>query len=121
MKAFHDWISGTLDRRPGRPPNSTMAFDHFRPRLDDNHDIYLTHGDFHRDNIMVSSKDPSRLLAVVDWAQCAWLPEYWEYMRAWYHGVARDPEWAEKWLPRILDSYPEESAVLTDLFMAFGI
>jgi hypothetical protein len=41
------------------------------------HRIVLTHGDLWHHNILVD-KD-GRLVAIIDWATAAWMPEWWEY------------------------------------------
>ncbi|OJD11001.1 hypothetical protein AJ78_08140 [Emergomyces pasteurianus Ep9510] len=40
--------------------------------------IKFTHGDLHLNNIMISSTESPRILAVIDWAHAGWYSEYWE-------------------------------------------
>ncbi|KAI1769184.1 kinase-like domain-containing protein [Hypoxylon sp. FL1150] len=40
----------------------------------------LTHNNIHPRNILVRG---SQVVAIVDWAQASFLPEYWEYCRPW--------------------------------------
>lgn len=66
--------------------------------------IKFTHGDLHRSNVIVSRESPSHVVALVDWHQAGWLPEYWEDRKAHY---TADPysEWSTIHLPIILDQY----------------
>ncbi|KAI0841672.1 phosphotransferase enzyme family protein [Hypoxylon sp. FL0890] len=73
------------------------------------HKIVLTHNDLDPRNIIVRG---SEVVAILDWEQAGFYPEYWEYCRALWR-----PEWESGWIKdravdRILDPYPQELAVI---------
>lgn len=47
------------------------------------HSLCFTHGDLNHTNIFV--KD-GRISGIIDWESAGWLPEYWEYTSALWHG-----------------------------------
>ncbi|KAE8153130.1 phosphotransferase enzyme family protein [Aspergillus avenaceus] len=99
---FHDWFT-FLHRRPMSNPYS-VPVEPFRHDLPDNCAIKFTHGDLHRSNIIDTTTYPYRILAVVDWEQSGWLPEYWESRKAQYTADRAEP-WSTTSLPMILDQY----------------
>lgn len=101
VKEFNDWFSG-LYLRPVPDPENIP--DPFRQHLPDDSEIVFTQGDLHQSNIIVSSSEPVRVLAVIDWEQAGWLPAYWEDRTAHYT-CDYFGEWSEKYLPIILDQY----------------
>ena len=46
--------------------------------MKENHDIVLTHGDLNPRNIVVND---GRIVAILDWENAGWYPEYWEYVK----------------------------------------
>jgi len=88
---------------PDRPPEP------YRDLLPDTGNIYLTHGDLHRGNIIVSGTPGARkIVAVVDWEQAGWYPEYWEYCKALI-AEPYDQEWrAANWVDLAFLSYMDE-------------
>lgn len=81
----------------------SIPIEPFRHELSDDSAIKFTHSDLHRSNIIVTPSKPRRILAVVDWEQSGWLPEYWEVRKAQY--TVDSEEWSTKYLPMILDQY----------------
>jgi hypothetical protein len=55
--------------------------------------------------IIVTPTRPYRILAVVDWEQSGWLPEYWESRKAQYTADRAD-EWSLTYLPMIMEQFP---------------
>ena len=51
---------------------------------------------------MITPSKPRRVLALVDWEESGWLPEYWEARKAEY--TVDSEEWS-RYLPVILDQY----------------
>ncbi|OAX82368.1 hypothetical protein ACJ72_03285 [Emergomyces africanus] len=102
VKEFHDWFV-FLPRRPMKDPYS-VPIEPFRSELPDDAAIRFTHGDLHRSNIMVSNSEPWRIVAIVDWEQSGWMPEYWEDRKAHFTSKWKS-EWATKYLPMILQQY----------------
>ncbi|KAF1967952.1 hypothetical protein BU23DRAFT_369198, partial [Bimuria novae-zelandiae CBS 107.79] len=67
----------------------------------DNVSIHFTHGDIHRGSIMGSSGvDAPRILALIDWGQSGWYPEYWEHCKARHVGELKN-EWKLLAVPHI--------------------
>ncbi|KLJ07850.1 hypothetical protein EMPG_16680 [Blastomyces silverae] len=102
VKDFHDWFI-FLCRRPMTDPHS-IPIEPFRSELPDNAAITFTHGDLHRSNIILSESEPRRIVAIVDWEQSGWMPEYWEARKAHFTSAWKS-EWATKYLPMILQQY----------------
>ncbi|KOS47034.1 hypothetical protein ACN38_g1999 [Penicillium nordicum] len=100
VREFHDWFI-FLCRKPMRDPHS-VPIEPFRYDLPDDNAIKFTQGDLHRSNIIISLCEPCRVLAIVDWEQSGWLPEYWEARKMEW--TVSDKEWP-KYPPLILDQY----------------
>ncbi|OJJ36138.1 hypothetical protein ASPWEDRAFT_134828 [Aspergillus wentii DTO 134E9] len=102
VRAFHDWWT-FLHRRRMSDPHS-VPIEPFRYGLPDDSSIKFTHGDLHPSNIILTSSYPYRVLAVIDWEQSGWLPEYWETRKARLtHN--RSEGWSSRYLPMIMDQY----------------
>ncbi|KAH8811058.1 kinase-like domain-containing protein [Xylogone sp. PMI_703] len=116
IKAFNDWISW-LPRR--FLPDDIQYEDPWRALLPDTGKITLTHGDLHHGNIIISRPNPFRILAIVDWGECGWYPDYWEYCKAartsWYTN-----EWRNRWIPLFLEPRVEEHEGFGEYTMAIG-
>ncbi|WPH03147.1 phosphotransferase family protein [Acrodontium crateriforme] len=78
--------------------------------------ILFTHGDLVAPNIILSTDTNPTVVAIVDWAQAGWYPDYWEYCKA--RRVELDShcfspkiqdEWRMKYLPLIMDVVDEEA------------
>jgi serine/threonine protein kinase len=80
---------------------------HTRP-----HRICLSHNDITPFNILIDKN--RRLSAIVDWECAAWLPEYWDYTRSYFH---RDPyhEW-QRLMDDVFGLWPEELEVERELW-----
>lgn len=115
-KEFNDWFS-TLPQR--WLPDSRKYHDPYREILPDTGVIKFTHGDLHRGNIMISSTNPPRVLAVIDWAHSGWYPDYWEYCKALYTSEY-DGEWRNVWIPKFLSPYLVEFDVFAEYVMQMG-
>lgn len=93
--------------RPETFPKTGRRFsEHFKPLglFPEWGTITFTHGDLHRSNILVSLEDPAQVVAIVDWEQSGWYPEYWEYCKAdAFTGWEAD---GTHWLPYILCPRP---------------
>lgn len=95
LKAFCDWFSDL-----GTPEYSLVRPHPDRHLLLDDVPIVLSHGNLHRDNVIVSLLDPAKVLAVVDWGSTGWPPENWDYCKArWVAGF--EGEWATIFIPQI--------------------
>ncbi|KDQ58933.1 hypothetical protein JAAARDRAFT_46576 [Jaapia argillacea MUCL 33604] len=63
--------------------------DEIRPQLSLDHRIYFTHADLAARNIIV---DGDQIVALLDWENSGWFPEYWEFVKA-RHYPALDKSW----------------------------
>lgn len=102
------------------PDPYSVPIEPFRDRLPDDSDIKFTHGDLHRSNVLVTPSQPHRILAVIDWEQSGWLPAYWEARKAKWT-VDCDEEWENKYLPMILEPYPETQEPWDYYIMSMGV
>ena len=90
---------------PRNPDNATFRkHPHpMRSKLSDDVPIKFTHGDLHRSNIMLSSiGTPPRIIAIIDFHQSGWLPEYWEFCKALWTTSAGEA-WEQEYLPMVLE------------------
>lgn len=87
------------------------------------HKVAFAHGDVQRKNIMVQVKggpgepEASRI-ALVDWEDSGWYPEYWDYFVA-YTSFQWDDDWCQR-IEEFLPAWPKETAMMkmmySDLF-----
>ncbi|KAI1781467.1 phosphotransferase enzyme family protein [Hypoxylon cercidicola] len=73
------------------------------------HKVVMTHNDYDPRNILVRG---SEVVAVLDWEQSGFYPEYWEYCRALWR-----PSWDRSWMKegfvdKVLEPYLEEYDVM---------
>ncbi|KAH8663425.1 kinase-like domain-containing protein [Tricladium varicosporioides] len=103
VKEFHDWLSYlTKEGKEIHWPDPSQIPDPFRHLLPDNSTITFTHADLHPSNIIVSTDSPYHIVAIIDWHQSGWYPDYWEYCKAVF---TADPngEWETEYIPRFLE------------------
>jgi hypothetical protein len=75
----------------------------------------FTHADFAPRNILING---GHVVAIVDWEQSGFYPEYWEYVKAMLGDGGRDGEFWKDYLPAFMTVYvteQEADAVLQDL------
>ncbi|CRK19488.1 hypothetical protein BN1708_012645 [Verticillium longisporum] len=85
VKALHDWFAMTSKMGfeaiwPGWTLEETP--DGFRHLFPDDSKVVFTHGDLHPTNIMVNPDSPGQIVAIIDWEQSGWWPDYWEFCKA---------------------------------------
>jgi aminoglycoside phosphotransferase len=102
---FHDWLSllirpGFEHHWPGKKPSEIP--DPYRESLPDAAPVVLTHGDLHPSNIMVSTDSPCKVVAIIDWHQSGWYPDYWEFCKAVFTAEVNG-EWMNRYIPLFLD------------------
>jgi aminoglycoside phosphotransferase (APT) family kinase protein len=81
--------------------------------------IKITHADLHPTNVMVSASGPPHVLALIDWGQSGWYPDYWEYAKMSYT-VWSESEWLKKWVPEILEPRDDENLLMAEYTMTIG-
>jgi thiamine kinase-like enzyme len=78
---FHDWLSWLWRRHV---PDPQTIEELWRDLLLDNGSIVFMHGDLRPANIIVTTTSPNKIVAILDWEQSGWYPDYWEYCKARY-------------------------------------
>lgn len=66
-----------------------------------------------------SDLGPPRILALIDWGQAGWYPDYWEYFKMCY---TTDPEgvWRNIYIPKIIEPWEYEHYLLAGYTMSIG-
>lgn len=112
VKGFHDWFSFLLNRLAASGSHwegheLEDIPDPYRQLLHDDPGVVFTHADLHQSNIMVSEGWPCRIVAIIDWHQSGWYPDYWEFYKAEYTNHW-ESEWVQKYIPMFLNE-PRET------------
>ncbi|KAF4459748.1 phosphotransferase family [Fusarium albosuccineum] len=113
VREFHDWLSAMIKRGigvhwPGYAEEDIP--DPYRQLLPDNSTVVFTHADLHRSNIMVTEDSSScRIVALIDWRQSGWYPDYWEFCKAEITPEGRS-EWVTEYIPRFLEE-PDDATL----------
>jgi thiamine kinase-like enzyme len=82
----------------------SVPIEPFRYGLPDDCAIKFTHGDLHTSNIMITCSKPYRVIALIDWEQSGWFPEYWEARKLeWVYSKCEG--WTAEYVPMILSLY----------------
>ncbi|RAK98303.1 aminoglycoside phosphotransferase family protein [Aspergillus ibericus CBS 121593] len=86
-----------------------------------NHPPMFTHGDLHRENVLVrkivnsvTNEEEYEVAALVDWESAGWYPSYWEYAH-----IFPLLQWIDDWpayVEKILDPLPLEGAMMWVVF-----
>lgn len=77
--------------------------DPYRQLLPDDSTVVFTHADLHPSNIMVTEQgSPCRIVALIDWQQSGWYPDYWEFCKAEFT-VDPKSEWCAEYIPSFLE------------------
>ncbi|KAJ5709034.1 Phosphotransferase enzyme family protein [Penicillium malachiteum] len=86
-----------------------------------NHPPTFTHGDLHRENVLVrkvvnsvTNEEEYEVAALVDWETAGWYPSYWEYAH-----IFPLLQWIDDWpayVEKILDPLPLEGAMMRVVF-----
>ncbi|KAF1847163.1 phosphotransferase family protein [Cucurbitaria berberidis CBS 394.84] len=97
---FHDWLSWLWRRHV---PDPQSLEDPWRDLLPDDGSIVLTHGDLRPANIIVTATSPAKVVAILDWEQAGWYPDYWEYCKAMFT-ASYNGEW-RGWIDQFLDPH----------------
>lgn len=88
QRAFDDWRVTLYDQFGKRHPPTATYVASIREAMPDDHPIVFTHGDIHRENVIVNvvgdGPDDVKIVALLDWGQSGWRPQYWEgYKLTW--------------------------------------
>lgn len=98
-QAFNEYLLSGLTFKT--PP---AVRDAFAEKLRTNHRVVLSHCDLAPRNIIVRD---GKVVALIDWADAGWYPEYWEYVKFFQRNFPRDDFWcyASEIFPEL---YPHE-------------
>ncbi|KAF5561729.1 phosphotransferase family [Fusarium napiforme] len=88
VKEFHDWFSFLIRRQAAGGPHWEGY------KLEDIPDPY---------------RSPCRVVAVIDWHQSGWYPDYWEFYKA-VHTNHWESEWVQEYIPMFLEE-PRETFI----------
>ncbi|KAL9103618.1 MAG: hypothetical protein Q9163_001345 [Psora crenata] len=110
---FNDWFSQLPQQRAAclRPVSGPLP---------DDATIKLIHGDLHGANILIAPHGPPLVLAIINWGQAGWYPEYWEYCKAAYTSLV-ESEWRDRWIPEFLVTYLEEHETFCNILHRNGL
>lgn len=118
LNEFYNW----LEWLPQRFLTPTQRYeDPFLQHMPAETTIKLTHADIHPSNIMVSvpTSGPPRIVALIDWGQAGWYPDYWEYFKMCYT-THWDSEWRKIWIPRVIEPQEEQRYLMSEYTGTIG-
>jgi tRNA A-37 threonylcarbamoyl transferase component Bud32 len=87
---------------PATPP---ALRDAFASKLRTNHRVVLSHCDLAPRNIIVRE---GKIVALVDWEDAGWYPEYWEYVKFFQRNSAGNGDWWSYAYEIFPELYPDE-------------
>ncbi|KZT08263.1 kinase-like protein [Laetiporus sulphureus 93-53] len=108
-RTFYEFFMQVLEK------DREKAYQIGMPRLDDDAPVVFTHGDLYFSNIMVSRTE-ARVMAIIDWEQAGWMPQFWEHAKVRLLMMWQDNAVADdmlKYFPSVVDEINE------DVFKAF--
>jgi len=115
VKNFHDYYLSLVIRRF---PNASDVLAPLRAQFPEDAAVAFSHNDLDESNILVSKSDPPSLVAIIDWHQAGWYPEYWEQCKArWGHSGC---DWGEDYLSKLLTSQVASSEQVFNAFCTFN-
>ena len=87
-KTYNDWRISTFSRFATASAPTAARLQKIRKNMPDNHHIYFTHGDISLFNVLVrvegEEPDDVPVVALLDWEQAGWRPEFWEAEKMLY-------------------------------------
>ncbi|KAK0445962.1 uncharacterized protein EV420DRAFT_1648187 [Desarmillaria tabescens] len=81
------------------------------------HRIVFTHADLVRRNIIIGANDD--VVAILDWAMAAFMPEQWEYLKTLWVDQYEDGGWKE-FVSQFLDTYSKELDLQNEMREQYG-
>lgn len=120
---YIEWRISTFAPFAERSPSTAAALQETRQAMRADHRICFTHGDIAPRNILISlnAEGPTdvEVVALVDWEQAGWRPEFWETAKFSY-GLIQTSEWAQMAREEIFTSYDEEMVLEVQLLLLSG-
>ena len=83
--------------------------------------VKFTHADVHPTNIIVSTSadGPPQVLALIDWGQSRWCPDYWESFKM-CHTTHWEDEWRKIWIPKMIEPQEDEHYLMAEYTATIG-
>lgn len=119
---YNDWRISLFSWYANESPKVKHQLDDIRQQMRHDHRIVLTHGDIARNNVLirVDGDGPGdvSVVALVDWGQTAWRPEYWEARK--FYWVAPRNDWLSLGQELLLSGYQKEIEIEERLLLISG-
>lgn len=119
---YNDWRISLFSWYANESPKVKHQLDDIRQQMRHDHRIVLTHGDIARNNVLirVDGDGPGdvSVIALVDWGQTAWRPEYWEARK--FYWVAPQNDWFSLGQELLLSGYQKEIEIEERLLLISG-
>jgi len=115
---FYNW----LEWLPQRFLSSSQRYkDPYLNLMPKDTTIKFTHADVHPTNIIVSTSafGPPRVLALIDWGQSGWYPDYWEFFKMCYT-THWEEEWRKTWIPKMIEPQEHEKYLMDEYTATIG-
>jgi thiamine kinase-like enzyme len=108
VKTFTDQLFYLGKSLPGYPDHPWIASR--RQAFSDQASIVFTHADLHLANVIMSATS-TEVLAIVDWHEAGWYPEFWEYIKSHWTNEwwIPDNDWKDYFSVAVQPSYAKES------------
>jgi aminoglycoside phosphotransferase (APT) family kinase protein len=122
--AYNDWHISTFKFFGDQHSPTKLQLRQLRDEMPNDHQITFTHGDITRGNILIrvdgeGASDVS-IVAVLDWEQAGWRPEYWETVKFMF-GNQETSEWATLGRQEIFVGYDPELQREDELLLISGV
>lgn len=121
--AYNDWRVSTFSYFANQHPPTGNRLKELRKTMRDDHRIKFTHGDISPRNILVNVEgdgpDGVSVVALLDWEQAGWRPEYWEAVK-FMHGTRSGSDWAVLGRRELVPGYDTQLAVEIELLLISG-
>lgn len=122
-RAYNDWRISTFSEIGDMHPPTATRLKQIRDDMPDDHRITFTHGDITRGNILIrinkNDIEDVSIVALLDWEQAGWRPEYWETTK--FSGSdRRESEWYILGRELAFPSYDLEVARDDELALIYG-
>jgi aminoglycoside phosphotransferase (APT) family kinase protein len=123
MYAYNDWRISTFSFFGEQHAGTANRLRELRRMMRDDHQVKFTHGDISLRNIHVKivgdrAEDVS-VVALLDWEQAGWRPEYWEMIK-FRHGAFDDSQWLSMGGRSLIPGYDTELAIEEELLLISG-
>lgn len=113
-ETFNNYRLSLLDRYR-QSKISSMKVKALESNLHIDHQVVFTHGDLNERNILIDNN--CKVVAILDWETAAWMPEYWEHVKAMGNGRIKD--WS-KYAIDFAPAFPQELEIDNEFLIING-